>query len=183
MKNFKNINNLNDLLKDQKARKNVYFKSDLNSTFNLFTFYAEITSQLFLMTSSHSLASELTFNEVKTYLLNKIESEKKMRLEKRYISFKEMKKHLTSNKADTLTFFVDQLLLKANTLSELFDKINEVKKTTFDKSNDFKSIAIIKKHIRYRQNHNRIVFTKNKKDQIRMIEIDYKAESSQDSLF
>ena len=104
-----------------------------------------------------------------------------MRLEKRYASFKEMKKHLTSAKADTLTFFVDQLLLKAHTLNELFDKINEVKESTFTKSNDFKTIAIIKKHIRYRQNHNHIVFSKSKQDKIRMIDIDY--ESKQESLF
>ena len=111
MKNFKNINTLNDLLKDRKREKNVNFKSNLFSSSNLFTFHAQITSQVFLDLTSSQFDLSTSINNTLNDLLNKIESEKKMRLEKRYISFKEMKKHLTSNKADTLTFYVDQLLL------------------------------------------------------------------------
>jgi mRNA-degrading endonuclease RelE of RelBE toxin-antitoxin system len=105
-----------------------------------------------------------------------------MRLEKRYTNFAELKKHLTSNKADTLTFYVDQLLLKANTAQQLLDKINEVKKTKFTQSNDFKNLSIVKKHIRYRQNHNRVIFSVNKKNQIRMINVDYESENAQEKL-
>jgi hypothetical protein len=105
-----------------------------------------------------------------------------MRLEKKYVSFKEMKKHLTSNKADTLTFAVDQLLLKANSLQDLIDKIAELKKVKFSESNDFKTAAIIKKHIRYRQTHNRVLFTVNKKNQIRMTNVDYESETAQERL-
>jgi mRNA-degrading endonuclease RelE of RelBE toxin-antitoxin system len=99
-----------------------------------------------------------------------------MRLEKTYTDFTALKKHLSSAKADTLTFFVDQLLLSANTLNELLDKVNEVKKVKFNESNDFKNLAILKKHIRYRQTHNRICFSVNKKHQVRAINVDYKSE-------
>ena len=104
-----------------------------------------------------------------------------MRLQKAYSTFKEMKKHLTSNKADALTFAVDQLLLTANTLDELKAKIDELKLTTYTESRDFKNLSIIKKHIRYRQTHNHIVFSKSKADKIRMINVDY--ENIQDKLF
>ena len=109
------------------------------------------------------------------------ESEFKMRLEKTYISFVELKKHLTSNKHDTLTFAVDQLLLKSHTLNELKEKIDELKKESYSESRDFKSIAIIKKHIRYRQTHNRLIFSKSKADKVRMIALDY--NQIQDKLF
>ena len=99
-----------------------------------------------------------------------------MRIEKIYSSFKELKKHLTSAKADTLTFFVDQLLLTNHTKEALLEKIKEVKETKFKTSNDFKTLAIVKKHIRYRQAHNNIVFSVNKKNEIRMIAVDYDSE-------
>lgn len=165
--NFKNESEI----KNEKI--NYYFNDDLLNSY-VFFFH-----QIFI---SNTTCERLAVNHLTLSILDK-KARIKMRLEKTYISFKELKNHLTSNKADTLTFFVDQILLKANTLKEIEAKIIEVKKTTFKTSNDFKSIAIIKKHIRYRQNHNRIVFSKNKKDQIRMINIDYKSEASQESLF
>jgi hypothetical protein len=73
-------------------------------------------------------------------------------------------------------------LTKANTLQQIIDKIAELKTTAFKDSNDFKSSAIVKKHIRYRQTHNRIVFAVNKKREIRMIDIDYNAETAQEKL-
>ena len=104
-----------------------------------------------------------------------------MRLQKTYADFATLKKHLTSSKHDTLTFDVDQLLLKAHTLDELKEKIDDLKANVYTKSNDFKNVSVIKKHIRYRQTHNHIVFSKSKQDKIRMIAIDY--NSTQDKLF
>jgi len=104
-----------------------------------------------------------------------------MRLQKSYVSFKEMKKHLTSNKADSLTFAVDQILLTANTLQEIKVKIDELKSESYPESRDFKNLSIIKKHVRYRQSHNHIVFSKSKNEKIRMINLDY--ENVQAKLF
>ena len=105
------------------------------------------------------------------------------RLEKKYIDFKSLKKHLDSAAVTTLTFAVDKLLLKANTIDELYAAIVELKETKFKESNDFKSLAIVKKHIRYRQAHNRIIFSVNKKNQFRMTAIDYTSDEHQKSIF
>ena len=104
-----------------------------------------------------------------------------MRLNKTYATFAELKKHLTANKHDCLTFAVDQMLLKASTLDEIKKAIDELKESTYKQSKDFKTLSVIKKHIRYRQSHNHIVFSKSKADKIRIIDIDY--ENTQSSLF
>lgn len=172
--NSKRIINIKNEREIKNEKINYLFNDDLFYVY-VFNFH-----QIFIVNNLLSIVVKINHNQ-----LDSIESKerKKMRLEKRYISFKEMKKHLTSNKADTLTFAVDQMLLKAHTLTELFDEINALKAVKFETNKDFKNLAIIKKHIRYRQTHNRIVFTKNKKDQVRMIALDYKAENSQEKLF
>ena len=181
IKTYKNINIQFDLLnRSESEKKNVKNESDF------YHYNSVLCLSLYSFNSIHvivlnRLASNLHLT-FKLDLLNRSESEYQMRLEKKYISFKEMKAHLTNNKADTLTFAVDQLLLKANSLQDLIDKIAELKEVKFSASNDFKNAAIIKKHIRYRQTHNRVVFSVNKKHQLRMINIDYESESAQDRL-
>ena len=110
-----------------------------------------------------------------------MKARKKMRLEKTYKSFSELKKHLKSNDHDTLTFAVDQILLTANTLAEIQAKIEKLKSNDYTESNDFKNLTIIKKHIRYRQTHNKIVFSMSKANKLRMINLDY--ENIQEKLF
>jgi len=75
------------------------------------------------------------------------------RIKSKYENFASLKKHLQSAESKKLTIAVDKLFLKARTLTEIFASIKELKETAFAESNDFRSIAIVKKHIRYRQAH------------------------------
>ena len=102
------------------------------------------------------------------------------RVKTQYIDFKNLKKHLSSNEPKRLTFAVDKLFLKSRTLEDLFKAINQIKSDNFPESNDFKSIAIVKKHIRYRQAHG-WQFSLSKASKIRLV--GYDMQNLQDSLF
>lgn len=97
-----------------------------------------------------------------------------MRLRKNYDNFADLKKHLTSVKLkeiDTLTFYVDRLLLTANSYDSLFKKIQKIKESKFKESNDFKNIAIVRKHINYRKKHNHFVFDYVDKTRFKLVDI------------
>jgi len=102
------------------------------------------------------------------------------RVKSKYENIKELKKHLNSAESKKLTIAVDKLFLKARTLQEIFDSIHALKESAFQESNDFRSIAIVKKHIRYRQAHG-WHFSLSKASKIRLI--DYNVSELQSNLF
>ena len=70
--------------------------------------------------------------------------------------------------AKTLTQYVDHLLFKSRTLNEVFEKIQEAKELRFKDSKDFKNMSILKKHVKYRANHDKFVVNFTKKGKVRL---------------
>jgi len=93
------------------------------------------------------------------------------RVKSKYENIAELRKHLKSVESKKLTIAVDKLFLKARTLTEIFAEIDSLKASVFTESSDFKSLAIVKKHIRYRQAHG-WHFSLSKANKIRLIAYD-----------
>ena len=68
----------------------------------------------------------------------------------KYADFADLKSSLEAAPEKRLTMVVDKLLLEGHTMKEVLAEIEERKTQDFKDSNDFKSVAIIQKHIRYR---------------------------------
>ena len=102
------------------------------------------------------------------------------RVKSKYENFASLKKHLSSAESKKLTIAVDKLFLKARSLKEIFSEIDKLKSSAFSESSDFKSIAIVKKHIRYRQAHG-WQFSLSKANKVRLIA--YDTTSLQSNLF
>ncbi len=68
----------------------------------------------------------------------------------KYANFGELKTALEAAPEKLLTMIVDKLLLEGYTMPDILAEVEERKATDFPKSKDFKSIAIIKKHISFR---------------------------------
>lgn len=68
----------------------------------------------------------------------------------KYSTFEELSAHLTAAPEKRLTMVVDKLLLEGYTLKDLLSEVEERKTLDFKDSNDFKSIAILKKHVAFR---------------------------------
>lgn len=102
------------------------------------------------------------------------------RVKSKYENIAALKKHLRSVESKKLTIAVDKLFLNARTLNDLFEEIKTLKRIDFPESGDFKSLSIVKKHIRYRQAHG-WQFSLSKAKKLRLV--DYNLENLQDSLF
>jgi hypothetical protein len=102
------------------------------------------------------------------------------RIKSKYENISELRKHLNSAESKKLTFAIDKLFLKARSLQEIFAEIESLKASVFSESSDFKSIAIVKKHIRYRQAHG-WQFSLSKANKVRLV--DYNVNELQSNLF
>ena len=89
--------------------------------------------------------------------------------------FNEVKKAYSNvdlENAKSLTQYVDSLLFKSRKLDEIMSLINEAKESKFTESRDFKTIAILKKHIRYRQAHDKFKVSATKSNKVRLAALD-----------
>jgi len=68
----------------------------------------------------------------------------------KYKSFEELKENLERAPEERLTMVVDKLLLKGATPQEILAEAEDRRETDFPGNRDFKSINVVKKHIRYR---------------------------------
>jgi len=107
--------------------------------------------------------------------LDRLKASKKMtetlslRMNTKDAQFKVIKKrysNITLENARTLTSYVDSLLFKSRTLDDVFEKINEAKKTKFTQSKDFKNMSILKKHVKYRINHDKFELSVSKANKL-----------------
>ena len=68
----------------------------------------------------------------------------------KYTTFEELAAHLTAAPEKRLTMVVDKMLLEGQTLKDMLAEVEERKTLDFKDSNDFKSVAILKKHVAFR---------------------------------
>ena len=91
---------------------------------------------------------------------------------KQFKEFKIVKKryaNLTLENCKTLTSYVDSLLFKSRTLDEVFKLVIEAKKSKFQDSRDFKNMSILKKHVKYRINHDKFEISLSKANKLRLV--------------
>jgi hypothetical protein len=88
--------------------------------------------------------------------------------------FKVVKKRyseITLENAKTLTSYVDSLLFKSRSLNEVFAMIQEAKEAKFKDSRDFKNLSILKKHVKYRINHDGFEVSLSKAGKLRLVKL------------
>ena len=80
--------------------------------------------------------------------------------------FKELQEFLKKNAKERITTALDAALLKPTTYDQLLDLMK--KKREELKANDYKTKSRIKSHIRFRENHDKWIFQKEK-DNVQLI--------------
>jgi len=98
----------------------------------------------------------------------------RMNTSKVYTDFSKAKRDyskITLENAKTLTSYVDSLLFKAHTLEQIFEKIEAAKAQKFTSSRDFKNLSILKKHIKYRQEHDKLQVNISTKNKLRYVDL------------
>lgn len=89
------------------------------------------------------------------------------RVRPNYASFEELRRHLEEAPADRITICMDKHLLEGGTLSEFQRKAEENNKRL--KGNDFLTPGRIKRHIKWRREHDNWVIEENSIGEFRIV--------------